>query len=91
MLSCSDSRKEITSVLIATLVKESEIIINSSSAQSVLIGTSLGSSMSNLNLDNLMDIPKIRLYRALNVIYYTMPQENHLYLINCYFKNFLDA
>ena len=73
MLSCSDSRKEITSVLIATLVKESEIIINSSSAQSVLIGTSLGSSMSNLNLDNLMDIPKIRLYRALNVIYYTMP------------------
>ena len=85
MLSCSDSRKEITSVLIATLVKESEIIINSSSAQSVLIGTSLGSSMSNLNLDNLMDIPKIRLYRALNVIYYTMPQENHLYLINCYF------
>ena len=85
MLSCSDSRKEITSVLIATLVKESEIIINSSSAQSLLIGTSLGSSMSNLNLDNLMDIPKIRLYRALNVIYYTMPQENHLYLINCYF------
>ena len=85
MLSCSDSRKEITSVLIATLVKESEIIINSSSAQSVLIGTSLGSSMSNLNLDNLMDIPKIRLYRALNAIYYTMPQENHLYLINCYF------
>ena len=85
MLSCSDSRKEITSVLIATLVKESEIIINSSSAQSVLIGTSLGSSMSNLNLDNLMDIPKIRSYRALNVIYYTMPQENHLYLINCYF------
>ena len=85
MLSCSDSLKQITSVLIATLVKESEIIINSSSAQSVLIGTSLGSSMSNLNLDNLMDIPKIRLYRALNVIYYTMPQENHLYLINCYF------